>query len=174
MVKNEMAKNVKLGQLEDIGIWKHADQSGKAYFISEYFDVPDIGEPYRLVLFKNPYHKKGDNTPYYKAMLVSYTNTYEGASLADVKFEHKSRSNQTVDGLTVDQAMCVVQDAVAQILYGESKDDVIIEARADLETLVEHNTPVQATNQHASTSDQHTSTHKRLWEQVWYKGENNE
>lgn len=133
-----MVKNVKLGQLEDIGIWKHVDQSDKSYFVSEYFDVPDIGEPYRLVLFKNPYHnEKGDNTPYYKAMLVSYTNTYEGASLAGVKFEQKSRSNPTVDGLTVDQAMCVVRDAVAQILYGESEDDVIVEARADLETLLE-------------------------------------
>ena len=133
-----MVKNVKLGQLEDIGIWKHVDQSDKSYFVSEYIDVPDIGEPYRLVLFKNPYHnEKGDNTPYYKAMLVSYTNTYEGASLADVKFEQKSRSNPTVDGLTVDQAMCVVRDAVAQILYGESEDDVIVEARADLETLLE-------------------------------------
>lgn len=133
-----MVKNVKLGQLEDIGIWKHVDQSDKSYFVSEYFDVPDIGEPYRLVLFKNPYHnKKGDNTPYYKAMLVSYTNSYKGASLADVKFEQKSRSNPTVDGLTVDQAMCVVQDAVAQILYGESEDDVIVEARADLETILE-------------------------------------
>ena len=38
-----MVKNVKLGQLEDIGIWKHADQSDKPYFVSEYFDVPDIG-----------------------------------------------------------------------------------------------------------------------------------
>lgn len=133
-----MVKSVKLGQLEDIGIWKHADKSGKAYFVSEHFDVPDIGEPYRLVLFKNPYHKRDDNTPCYKAMLVSYTNTYEGASLADVKFEQKSRSNQqTADGLTVDQAMCVVRDAVAQILYGESEDDVIVEARADLETLLE-------------------------------------
>lgn len=133
-----MVKDVKLGQLEDIGIWEHADQSGKAYFVSEHFDVPDIGEPYRLVLFKNPYHKKDDNTPYYKAMLVSYTNTYEGASLADVKFEQKSRSNQqTADGLTVDQTMCVVRDAVAQILYGESEDDVIVEARADLETILE-------------------------------------
>jgi hypothetical protein len=122
-----MVKNVKLGQLKDIGIWKHADQSGKAYFVSEHFDVPDIGEPYRLVLFKNPYHKKDDNTPYYK----------EGASLADVKFEQKSRSNPTVDGLTVDQAMCVVRDAVAQILYGSSEDDVIVEARADLETILE-------------------------------------
>lgn len=44
MVKNEMAKNVKLGRLEDIGIWKHADQSGNAYFVSEHFDVPDIGD----------------------------------------------------------------------------------------------------------------------------------
>lgn len=131
-----MVKNVKLGQLEDIGIWKHVDQSDKSYFVSEYFDVPDIGEPYRLVLFKNSYHKKGDNTPYYKAMLVSYTNSYKGASLADVKFEQKSRST-TVDGLTVDQAMCVVRDAVAQILYGESEDDVIVEARADLETILE-------------------------------------
>ena len=135
MVKNEMAKNVKLGRLEDIGIWKHADQSGKAYFVSEHFDVPDISEPYRLVLFKNPYHKKGDNTPYYKAMLVSYTNTYEGASLADVKFEQKSRSNPTVEGLTVDQALRGVRDAVAQFLDGESEDDVIVGARADLETL---------------------------------------
>lgn len=132
-----MVKEVKLGRLEDIGIWKHADQSGKAYFTSEYFNVPDTGEPYRLVLFKNQYHKKGDNTPYYKAMLVSYTNTYEGASLADVKFEQKSRSNPTVDGLTVDQAKRVVRDAVAQTLYGESEDDVIVEARADLETMLE-------------------------------------
>lgn len=132
-----MVKKVKLGQLEDIGIWKHTDQSGKAYFVSEHFDVPNIGEPYRLVLFKNQYHKNGDNTPYYKAMLVSYTNTYEGASLADVKFEQKTRSNQAADGLTVDQAMCVVQDAVTQILYGENEDDVIVEARADLETILE-------------------------------------
>lgn len=58
-----MVKNVKLGQLEDIGIWKHVDQA--------------------------------------------------------------------------DKAMCVVRDAVAQILYGESEDDVIVEARADLETLLE-------------------------------------
>lgn len=132
-----MVKEVKLGRLEDIGIWKHADQSDKAYFTSEYFNVPDIGEPYRLVLFKNQYHKKGDNTPYYKAMLVSYTNTYEGAILADVKFEQKSHSNPTVDGLTVDQAMRVVRDAVAKILYGESEDDVIVEARTDLETMLE-------------------------------------
>lgn len=70
-------------------------------------------------------------------MLVSYTNTYEGASLADVKFEQKSRNNPTGDGLTVDQAMCVVRDVVAQILYGESEDDVIVEAQADLETILE-------------------------------------
>ena len=131
-----MVKEVKLGRLEDIGVWKHADQSGKAYFVSEHFDVPDIGEPYRLVLFKNQYHKKGDRTPYYKAMLVSYTNTYEGASLADIKFEQKERSNPIADGLTVGQAMSVVRDAVAQILYGESEDDVIVEARADLETML--------------------------------------
>lgn len=131
-----MVKEVKLGRLEDIGVWKHADQFGKTYFVSEHFDVPDIGEPYRLVLFKNQYHKKGDSTPYYKAMLVSYTNTYERASLADIKFEQKERSNPIVDGLTVDQAMSVVQDAVAQILYGESEDDVIVEARADLETML--------------------------------------
>ncbi len=131
-----MVKEVKLGRLEDIGVWKHTDQSGKAYFVSEHFNVPDIGEPYRLVLFKNQYHKKGDSTPYYKAMLISYTNTYKGASLADVKFEQKERSNPIVDGLTVDQAMSVVQDAVAQILYGESEDDVIVETRADLETML--------------------------------------
>lgn len=53
------------------------------------------------------------------------------------QYEQKSRSNPTVDGLTVDQAMRVVRDAVAQILYGESEDDVIVEARADLETLLE-------------------------------------
>lgn len=132
-----MVKEVKLGRLEDIGVWKHVDQSGKTYFTSECFNVPDIGEPYRLVFFKNQYHKKNDNTPYYKAMLVSYTNTYEGASLADIKFEQKERSNPIADGLTVDQAMSVVRDAVAQILYGESEDDVIVEARADLETMLE-------------------------------------
>lgn len=132
-----MVKEVKLGRLEDIGVWKHVDQSGKAYFTSECFNVPDIGEPYRLVFFKNQYHKKNDNTPYYKAMLVSYTNTYKEASLADVNFEQKERSNPIVDGLTVDQAMSVVRDAVAQILYGESEDDVIVEARVDLETMLE-------------------------------------
>ena len=89
-----MVKNVKLGQLEDIGIWKHADQSDKPYFVSEYFDVPDIGEPYRLVLFKNPYHKKGDNTPYYKAMLVSYTNTYDGATAALINKAGKRKTTR--------------------------------------------------------------------------------